>query len=89
MSEEYDRYKVPYETNLGDYMDEMRVRFYDGIEVEQERIIKLLEERTLNKNEEGVTLDLQYVKDGLYGSVSLTPEITEKLIELIKGEANE
>jgi hypothetical protein len=59
------------------------------VEQTEERIIKLLEERTLNKNEEGVTLDLQYVKDGLYGSVSLTPEITEKLIELIKGETNE
>ena len=57
-----------------------------GRSQERERIIKLLEERTINKNEKGLTVDLQYVKDGVYASISLTPEITELLIALIKGE---
>lgn len=76
MSEEYDRYKVPYETNLGDYMDEMRVRFYDGIEVEQSRIIKLLEDK------QGFCHEINRGKKCDHEQCKWFPYI----IELIKGE---
>jgi hypothetical protein len=80
MTEEYDRYKVPYETSLGDYMDEMRVRFYDGIEVEQSRTIKLLETHVWQLDIAPDGKWKQRCRCGFYGVFN------EHIIELIKGE---
>lgn len=80
MSDEYDRYKVPYETNLGDYMDEMRVRFYDGIEVEQSRTIKLLEAHVWQLDIAPDGSWEQRCRCGFYGVFN------DHIIRLIKGE---
>jgi hypothetical protein len=80
MSEEYDRYKVPYETNLGDYMDSLRERFYEGIEFQQSRTIKLLETHVWQLDIAPDGKWEQRCRCGFYGVFN------EHIIELIKGE---
>lgn len=72
--------------SLTEYTTGDKAIWNQGRIYEQQRIIKLLQSRTLNRNEKGVTIDLQYVKDGMYAFVNLTPQVTEELIDLIKGE---